>query len=102
MKQKKSLILIILVLVVLCAGLVACNKKGDDLSGVKVTYVLEGGMYKQSTNPINHFYKFAEGTENLIVDPSVVGKRADEGTDPITKAGYVLDGWYRKIGRAHV
>ena len=95
MKQKKSLILIILVLVVLCAGLVACNKKGDDLSGVKVTYVLEGGMYKQSTNPINHFYKFAEGTENLIVDPSVVGKRADEGTDPITKAGYVLDGWYR-------
>ena len=95
MKQKKSLILIILVLTVLCAGLVACNKKGDDLSGVKVTYVLEGGMYKQSTNPINHFYKFAEGTENLIVDPSVVGKRADEGTDPITKAGYVLDGWYR-------
>jgi len=95
MKQKKSLILIILVLTVLCVGLTACNKNGDDLSGVKVTFVLEGGMYKQSTNPINHYYKFAAGTENLIVDPSVVGRRADEGTDPITKAGYVLDGWYR-------
>lgn len=94
MKQKKLLVAIVIVLIVLSAGLVACSKNTKKATGVKITYVLEGGIYRESSNPISHYYDFADGTENLIVDPSVVAKRGDDG-DPITRAGYVLEGWYR-------
>ncbi len=93
MKFRKLLIAAMTVVSAACAaaGLSACSDASVDHSQmgyVEVVFHLEGGKYRNSTNPVINYYDFEEGTENLIYP---LGEFS--GSDP-ERTDYYLDGWY--------
>ena len=87
MKIKKFLLGALLVLMaVLCVG---CSASKNYDGKTKVVFELEGGTYQNCVRPIVHYYDFEDGTQNLIVEPSVLSNAE------ITKSGYHIEGWYQ-------
>ncbi len=91
--RKNATIYSVLCLCFVCliATLTGCDdsiRNFDDK--VKVIYQLEGGIYQNCEQPVIQYYDFDEGTSNLIVDLSALSGQ------PITRAGYTLEGWYTK------
>ena len=94
MKIRKLLLIGITALSVACAvaGLSACSNASvnyDEADYVKVTFYLEGGVYKNCTDHVDNYYAFEPGTENLICELGYFSKAE------VTRANYTLEGWYR-------
>lgn len=83
---------IIIILTLLCCGccFAACGE--EERAGFKVVYELEGGRYKNSTEPVEVRYNFKEGAEKTIkaLEDLPAGAQST-----IENQGYRLDGWYR-------
>ena len=81
-------VLLLLAAVALVA-LVGCQGDTGERTGVKVVFNLEGATYRNMSEPVVYYYKFAPGTENLIKDPFAL-----TGNE-YTKTNYNFKGWYR-------
>lgn len=87
MKVKRFLLIAFLSLTALFCG--ACAAETGYNGKTKIVFELEGGTYQNCNREIVHYYDFAEGSQNLIYEPSAVSKKE------ITKANYTLEGWYQ-------
>lgn len=91
MMKKRTLPIILIVLMALACMLTACNSDEIDVSGkTKVVFVLEGATYKNSDLPVTYYFGFENGTSNLIKDMFV----SDTGY-LLEYTGYEVEGWYR-------
>lgn len=87
--MKKKFLLIGILISLLCACLaVGCSTTRSFEGKLKVTYELEGGVYRNGTSVVQ-YYDYNEGGSNFIRE---VG--SDSGMAP-ERAGYRLEGWYR-------
>lgn len=99
MKRKLAIIFLVLIMS-LCTAVGCSNGNKRDTTGmVKVTYHLEGGVYRNCTEPVVMYYGFKEGTENKIKDPGAEDKKdrpkTDDANAQVKRDEYKLDGWYR-------
>lgn len=85
--MKKKIILLLLLASMLLA-LVGCGSAADK-SGVQVVFNLEGGVYKNSTQPITYYYKINESETSLIRRPEEIASAK------VTRDNYEFVGWFR-------
>ncbi len=90
--MKKTHILLSASLLLATAGLAltACAGEADYSSHTAVTFMLQGGQYKNSTNEIVYYYNVAGDTK--VSDPN-----AFTAKDQVTRNGYILEGWYLNV-----
>lgn len=99
MKRKFAIIILVLIMS-LCTAVGCSNGNKKDTTGmVKVVYHLEGGVYRNCTEPVVMYYGFEAGTENKIKDPGAEDKKdrpkTDDANAQVKRDAYELDGWYR-------
>ncbi len=87
--MKRKFLTIGIFFALLCGCLFAGCASADKTEGkLKVTYELEGGVYRNGSAVVQ-YYDYAEGGSNLIRAIGTDSKTAPE------RAGYKLEGWYR-------
>lgn len=92
--MKKLKIIGIMLVFLLCSAcaFVGCKGASREQSGIKVTYELCGGEYKNSKRAIVVYYRFPDSAKKLIRELPVEG--AGKSTEKVSYAGYNFDGWY--------
>lgn len=93
-KMKKLKIIGIMLVFLLCSAcaFVGCKGGSGEQSGIKVTYELCGGEYKNSNEAIIVYYRFPDNAKKLIRELPVEG--SGKSTEKVSYAGYNFDGWY--------
>ena len=87
MRHNKVLAIIILFLCTIC--LFGCDSSNLENKGILVTFELNGGIFKNCTEPIKQYYEYEKDAKKLIFDPQSLAK------DTIQKANYTFKGWYK-------
>ena len=87
MIKRKSLLVVIIMLFLCFVS--SCGKQNDEPKGIKVTYVLNGGVFQNCTLPIKQYYQYDEDDKKLIYSPEAL-----VNDDTIVNPGYTLEGWY--------
>lgn len=91
MKRNKILVTLLLV-VVAVLGLASCNSKNinkyEDMASV--TFVLNGGTFKNSNKDITYYYNLAEGKSCKVKTPSELSPES-----LITNGNKIIKGWYK-------
>lgn len=89
MKNNKTILTIILVVLAVSCMMFACGEQ-NDRAGIKVVYELEGGVYKNSVKSVEVRYEFGSASKKRI-------KSLDEFEtgSSVIKQGYRIEGWYK-------
>ena len=87
--KKLKLFGIIAVLLLAAAVVAGCsNAAAEYKNNLRVVYELEGGVYGNSTRPVDFYYNYARGGEYSIGDIEKVSNKK------VTRTGYFIEGWY--------
>lgn len=87
--KKLKLFGIITVLLLAAAVVAGCsNAAAEYKNNLRVVYELEGGVYGNSTRPVDFYYNYARGGEYAIGDIEKVSNKK------VTRTGYFIEGWY--------
>ena len=87
--KKLKLFGIIAVLLLAAAVVAGCsNAAAEYKNNLRVVYELEGGVYGNSTRPVDFYYNYARGGEYAIRDIEKVSNKK------VTRTGYFIEGWY--------
>ena len=87
--KKLKLFGIITVLLLAAAVVAGCsNAVAEYKNNLRVVYELEGGVYGNSTRPVDFYYNYARGGEYAIGDIEKVSNKK------VTRTGYFIEGWY--------
>lgn len=85
--KKRFVPILLMALLLSVFGLSGCNDAVSYEGYVKVTFMLEGGLYQNSKRPVVHYYKFTPGTQNKIKEPNAYSEK------PIERSGYHIAAW---------
>ncbi len=87
----KKIVIAVLTLVFCAALFVGCVAEEETFDNChKVVFELEGGKYKNSDKAVTYYYNIPEGESCKIRNISEF-----DSDDTLSRAGYVLEGWYR-------
>ena len=87
--KKLKLFGIIAVLLLAASVVAGCsNAAAEYKNNLRVVYELEGGVYGNSTRPVDFYYNYARGGEYAIGDIEKVSNKK------VTRTGYFIEGWY--------
>lgn len=89
MNVKKYLFLVFIIFLL---TLSSCGEQGYNVDGkTLVTFELEGGSYKQATNPVKHYYDLEQNETCHIFNINEI----NAGKDKVLRAGYEFGGWFK-------
>lgn len=81
--------MVLVSLVSLVLAFAGCNDSSSYDGKTKIVYELEGGSYKNCTEPIVQYYDFEEDTQNFIYSPQTLS-RAE-----VQREGFRFTGWFK-------
>lgn len=96
MRKKRAIILTVCIcLICIFAGLLtACG--GDNAhTGVRVTFELEGGKFKNSSRAVSYYYRVEEGGQTRILPPNEISKDDKTGNSDIVFSEHHIVEWCR-------
>ncbi len=89
MKLKRILLVIFCLATIFAFA--GCNEGSTSVEGMKVTFELEGGKFKNSPYAVVYTYDINEDEETYIFAP----ESFDPKKNPVTREGYELVGWFK-------
>lgn len=77
------------------AGTLTACGSDEEPEGVKVTFELEGGNFKNSGRAVSYYYRLEEGEKALIQPPDVISSDSKTGNNEIIYQEHHIERWCR-------